>query len=353
MKTLRYIIFLTLITTWAACQKDVPLTEPEPKPATPYTLEIPAGFPQINIPSDNPMTVEGIALGRKLFYDKILSKNNAQSCGSCHNQAHAFSDNGKVFSTGADGSIGTRNAQALINLGFNRHFFWDGRVTTLEKLALEPVKNPVEMHQSWATSAAKINARPDYVIDFKAAFGNKEIDSSLVVKVLAQFMRTMISSNSRFDKYVRHEIALTSSELNGFVIFNTERADCFHCHNLDGGFLITDNLFHNNGLDTEFADQGLGAITGSPFDAGKFLTPTLRNVALSAPYMHDGRFATLEAVINHYNTGGEASLTVDPLMKHVGTGLNLSAQERADLLAFLHTFTDEDFINDAQFSAPD
>ncbi len=350
MNYFRFVLFSVISITWASCAKDVPLTELEPKPATPYALEIPAGFPQMNIPADNPMTVEGIALGRKLFYDKILSKNNAQSCGSCHNQANAFSDNGKALSSGADGSLGTRNAQALVNPGFNRHFFWDGRVATLEEQALQPVKNPVEMHQSWATSAAKINARPDYVNDFKAAFGYKKIDSTLIVKALAQFMRTMISSNSRFDKYVRHEVALTPSELNGFVIFNTERGDCFHCHNLDGGFLITDNLFHNNGLDSEFADMGLGAITGNPYDAGKFLTPSLRNIALSAPYMHDGRFATLEEVINHYNMGGEASLTVDPLMKHVGTGLNLSAQERADLLAFLHTFTDEDFINDARFS---
>jgi len=338
---------------WAACQKDVPLTGAELKPATPYTIDIPPGFPEMNIPADNPTTVEGIALGRKLFYDKILSRNNVQSCASCHNQANAFSDNGRIFSIGADGSIGNRNSQALINLGFNRHFFWDGRSKTLEEQALEPVKNPIEMHQSWATAAAKINAQPDYVTDFKAAFGYEKIDSTMVAKALAQFMRTMISSNSRFDKYARHEINLTPSELNGFVIFNTERGDCFHCHNLDGGYLLTDNLFHNNGLDSEFTDLGLGAITGDPYDDGKFLTPTLRNIALSAPYMHDGRFATLEAAINHYNFGGEASLTVDPLMKHVGTGLNLSAQERADLLAFLNTLTDEEFIQDARFSAPE
>ena len=165
-------------------------------------------------------------------------------------------------------------------------------------------------------------------------------------------MRTMISYNSKLDKRLRNEITLTASELNGYVIYVTERGDCFHCHNIDAGRLMTDNLFHNNGLDSVFTDLGRGAITGNVFDNGKFLTPTLRNIALTAPYMHDGRFQTLEEVVEHYNSGGKASSTVDPLMKHVGTGLNLSTQEKADLVAFLKTMTDSSFINDARFKSP-
>ncbi len=162
----------------------------------------------------------------------------------------------------------------------------------------------------------------------------------------------MISYNSKLDKRLRNEISLTPSELNGFVIYVTERGDCFHCHNIDAGRLMTDNLFHNNGLDSVFTDLGRGAITGNAFDYGKFLTPTLRNIALTAPYMHDGRFQTLEEVVEHYNSGGKASATVDPLMKHVGTGLNLSNQEKADLVAFLKTMTDTSFINDTRFRSP-
>jgi cytochrome c peroxidase len=208
------------------------------------------------------------------------------------------------------------------------------------------------MHLSWTEAAAKLNANSTYVDEFKKAFGISTIDSNYVVKAIAQFMRTMISYNSRLDKRLRNEISLTSSELNGYVIYVTERGDCFHCHNIDAGLLMTDNLFHNNGLDSVFTDLGRGAITGNAFDNGKFLTPTLRNIALTAPYMHDGRFQTLEEVVEHYNSGGKASSTIDPLMKHVGTGLNLNTQEKADLVAFLKTMTDSSFINDERFKSP-
>jgi cytochrome c peroxidase len=337
-----------------ACKKDKDddVITDTPYQTTPYSIETPQGFPAMNIPSDNPLTVEGVALGRKLFYDKILSGNNMQSCASCHNQALSFTDNGTQFSTGITGAIGTRNAQPLINLGFNLHYFWDGRASSLEQQILEPVSNPIEMHLSWTEAAAKLNANSTYVDEFKKAFDISTIDSSYVVKAIAQFVRTMISYNSRLDKRLRNEISLTSSELNGYVIYVTERGDCFHCHNIDAGRLMTDNLFHNNGLDSVFTDLGRGAITGNAFDNGKFLTPTLRNIALTAPYMHDGRFQTLEEVVEHYNSGGKASATVDPLMKHVGTGLNLNTQEKADLVAFLKTMTDSSFINDERFKSP-
>ena len=354
MKKHLILVILSVALFVFACKKDKDDDDVTDTPyqTTPYTIETPPGFPAMNIPADNPITVEGVALGRKLFYDKILSGNNTQSCASCHNQALSFTDNGTQFSTGITGAIGTRNAQPLINLGYNLHYFWDGRGTTLEEQILEPVSNPIEMHLSWNEAAAKLNANSTYVNEFKNAFGISTIDSSYVVKAIAQFIRTMISYNSKLDKRLRNEISLTPSELNGYVIYVTERGDCFHCHNIDAGRLMTDNLFHNNGLDSVFTDLGRGAITGNAFDYGKFLTPTLRNIALTAPYMHDGRFQTLEEVVEHYNSGGKASSTVDPLMKHVGTGLNLSNQEKADLVAFLKTMTDTSFINDTRFRSP-
>jgi cytochrome c peroxidase len=348
----RLLILLCVCSTlFSSCKKDE--DEPEtPYQTTPYTLETPPGFPAMAIPADNPITVEGVALGRKLFYEKLLSGNNTQSCATCHNQALSFTDNGTRFSTGITGAVGTRNAQPLINLGYNLHYFWDGRAGTLEEQALGPVKNPIEMHLAWTEAAARLNANTSYKAEFKKAFNVDVIDSTHVVKALAQFMRTMISYNSKLDRRLRNEANLSASELNGYVIYNTEKGDCFHCHSIDAGRLLTDNQFHNNGLDSVFTDLGRGAITGNPNDNGKFLTPTLRNIALTAPYMHDGRFQTLEQVIDHYNTGGKASSTVDPLMKHVGTGLNLTSQEKADLLAFLRSMTDSTFINDTRFKSP-
>ena len=348
MKT-SWILLCILTISIVSCKKD-----DDEKFFTPtfLTIERPAGFPEMIIPAENPTTVEGVALGRKLFYETLLSGNNTMSCGSCHNQSLAFTDNGRSVSTGIDGIQGNRNAQALINLGWNRKFFWDGRAQSLEIQALEPITNPIEMHETWPNAISKLKAAKTYKEDFFKAFGTNDFNSSHAVKALAQFMRTMISYNSRLDKKLRYEINLTPNELNGLVIYMTERGDCFHCHNIDGGRLLTDNLFHNNGLDSVFTDSGLYGITGNPSDMGKFLTPTLRNIALTAPYMHDGRFATLEEVVEHYNSGGKPSATVDPLMKHVGTGLGLSAQEKADLVAFLKTFTDSTFITNPAFSNP-
>jgi cytochrome c peroxidase len=342
-----------LMGLWLGCKKEEP--EPDDNPIynpTPLTLLRPTGFPAPLEPADNPTTVEGVALGRKLFYETLLSGNNTQSCGSCHNSSLSFSDNGNTFSTGIDGIQGTRNAQALINLAFNLRFFWDGRAESLEEQALEPVPNPIEMHQSWPDAVAKLKNAKNYKNEFYAAFGTYDFDSSHVSKALSQFMRTLISYNSRLDKRLRYELNLTPQEMNGFSIFMTERGDCFHCHNIDAGRLLTDNQFHNNGLDSVFTDPGLAGVTGNTSDMGKFLTPTLRNIALTAPYMHDGRFATLEEVVEHYNSGGKPSATVDPLMKHVGTGLNLSVQDKADLVSFLKTFTDSTFINEPAFKNP-
>ena len=317
---------------------------------TPYELVIPEGFPDMVIPEDNPMTVEGVELGRMLFYDPILSADNTQSCADCHAASFAFTDNGKKFSTGIDGIEGTRNSMAVINVGWMDHLFWDGRASGVEDQAFGPVPNPIEMHQPWPEAMKKLNAHPDYPDLFFKAFGAKSIDSTQVVKAIAQFERTMISSNSKWDRYLRGEVQLTQAESKGFEIFFTEKGDCFHCHTT---ILYTDNLFHNNGLDSIFADKGLFDVTGDPNDMGKFKTPTLRNLEFTAPYMHDGRFATLEDVIHFYSHEVKFSTTIDPLMKKVQQGgIQLTDDEKENLIAFLKTLTDQSFIENPAYSNP-
>lgn len=324
--------------------------------ATPSPLEIPKLFEDniLNpiIPIDNPQTEEGIALGKKLFFDPILSGNNTQACVDCHNPEFAFTDSDR-FSTGIDGSLGIRNSMPLFNLAWNydEKFFWDGNTFSLEHQAFVPVTDITEMKSNWKDVVSKLQQHTEYPNLFTQAFGNIAIDSSLVTKAIAQFERTLISSNSKFDKYLLDEISLTEQELNGFNVFMDEtKGDCFHCHGSDKNPLWTDNLFHNNGLDETFTDLGLGAITGDPADNGKFKSPSLRNLEFTAPYMHDGRFETLNDVINHYSEGLKNSSTIDPLMKKVSQGgVGLSEQDKADLKAFLLTLSDYDFINNSDF----
>jgi len=316
---------------------------------TPFIIETPSGFPNMNIPSNNPMTVEGVALGNKLFHDKILSGNGMQACASCHLQSAAFSDTNQ-FSEGIDGLFGDRNASTIINAGWNNSNFWDGRVTSLEDQAHDPVVNPIEMNDTWINVEMKLNADDEYPTLFKNAFNIDYIDSTHVVMAIAQFERTLISVNSKFDNSAFNggETQLTPSELNGYAIFNSEIGDCFHCH---GTQMFMDNDFHNNGLDLEpFTDLGLGKITNNASDNGKFKTPTLRNIEFSAPYMHDGRFSNLEEVIEHYNSGGKYSSTIDPLMKKLGVGLQLTNQQKQDLVAFLKTLTDENFLTNTNIT---
>lgn len=322
----------------------------------PYKLEIPQLFSEKLIapiiPVNNPLTEEGVALGKKLFFDTLLSGNETQSCATCHNPKKAFTDS-KKFSRGINGDLGTRNAMPLFNLAWNfdERFNWDGSEFGLEKQALEPVRNPIEMHSNWQTVAEKLQQNATYRELFLKAFGPLEVDSILVAKALAQFQRTLISGSSKFDKYLQGEATLTPEEQDGFTIFMEEtKGDCFHCHGSDNNPLWTDNQFHNNGLDTFFTDLGLGAITGDPNDNGKFKTPTIRNLAFTAPYMHDGRFATLDEVIEHYSTGLKPSTTISPLIKKVPQGgVGLSTKEKVALKAFLLTLSDYDFISNPIF----
>lgn len=354
---------LALAVMLSAGCKHEPVELPDTGP-TPYMVNVPANFPQMPIPPDNPFTVEGIELGRFLFYDERLSGNNTQSCASCHAPQVAFTDNGNQFSTGIDGIAGDRNAMALINLAWDTRYFWDGRVQTLEQLILEPVVNPIEMHETWPNAMAKLQAHLRYPALFEAAFGTSTIDSLLVAKAIAQFLRTMISGNSRFDKFQRGEPLIpTIDEQLGIALTQQEGgnpalglggqwgADCFHCHPHGGG-RMTDGQLHNNGLDSVFTDLGAGGVTGLPQDMGRFKTPTLRNVALTAPYMHDGRFQSLEEVIDHYDSGGHPSPTVDAFMKYTQGGLQLTPEKKQQLLAFLNMLTDMDFVNNPDFQDP-
>jgi cytochrome c peroxidase len=323
----------------------------------PYTLEIPSLFTDkiiaAIIPVNNLLTEEGVALGKKLFFDKILSGDESQSCASCHNPQKAFTDN-QQFSEGIHGNLGTRNAMPLFNLAWNfdERFAWDGKELGLEKQALEPISNPIEMHANWQTIAQKLQDHPEYPTLFLQAFGISIIDSTHITKALAQFERTLISGNAKFDQFLRGDATLTSAEQNGFNVFMDEaKGDCFHCHGSDNNPLWTDNKFHNNGLDTSFSDLGFGAVTGDPADNGKFKSPSIRNLAFTAPYMHDGRFETLEEVINHYSEGLQPSVTIDPLMKKVDDGgVGLSLEDKADLKAFLLSLSDTDFISDPAFN---
>ena len=322
----------------------------------PYNLKIPELFSDKLIapilPANNPLTEEGVALGKKLFFDKILSGNGTQSCATCHNPRKAFTDN-LQFSSGIDGIKGSRNAMPLFNLAWNfdEKFTWNGQDFTIENQALEPVSNPVELHAVWKNVTERIKNHPEYPELFLQAFGTSKIDSTQITKALAQFERTIISGDSKFDKFLLGKTNLTPEEQNGFNIFMDEaKGDCFHCHGSDNNPLWTDNQFHNNGLDATFSDLGLGTVTGDPADNGKFKSPSIRNLKFTAPYMHDGRFATLEEVINHYSEGLKSSSTIDPLMKKVSEGgVGLSTQEKVDLKAFLLSLSDVDFVNNPKF----
>jgi len=335
--------------------------EPTPN-ATPYQIEYPVILkellPPFDIPDDNPMTVEGVALGKKLFYEKRLSGNNTMSCATCHMPEVSFADSARL-SVGIDGLLGNRNSPNIVNVGWMNRLFWDGRAASVEEQALAPVVNPVEMHSNWTKVAHKLSADNAYVSLFEKAFGSTVIDSTRVVKAIAQFERTLLSGDAPFDKFLTNQpsgwsTSDFSSAYNGFMVFMDEnKGDCFHCHGDATNPLWTDNLFHNNGLDATFTDLGQGKVTQNPNDNGKFKTPTLRNLLFTPPYMHDGRFKTLEEVVNHYSTGLKHSPTIDPLMKKVDLGgVNLSETDKIDLVMFLKSLTDSSFVKNPAYLDP-
>ena len=368
--TYLYIFFFLL---FFSCKKDNNPTG-NPNPTTPefkdlsaisynpIPVELPtiAPLPKMDIPADNPLTEDGIALGRFLFYDPILSGNEKMACSDCHLPKGGFTDNLAV-STGVDGITGLRSSMALINLGYvTKGLFWDGRIQTLEEQALLPVEDVIELHNEWENVEKKLRAHNDYPTRFRKAFGintTEGITKELAAKAIAQFERSLVSANSKYDRVIRGEAFFEDDELTGFELFFDEPnglpdAECGHCHNAP---LFTVNQYFNNGIDSvgsleEFKDRGLGAITNNRFDNGKFRAPSLRNIALTAPYMHDGRFQTLEEVVDHYNEGAHFADNIDPLI--ATKGLGLSDQHKKDLVAFLHTLTDTSFVNNPAYQNP-
>lgn len=309
-------------------------------------------------PPDNLMTVEGIQLGRKLFYDPIFSVDSTVSCASCHQQSLSFTD-GLGHSIGVAGST-KRSSIDLINVGFTYHgLFWDGRAASLEQLALVPIEDPIEMANTWENVEQKLRDHATYPADFRKAFGIQnvsDIDRTLATKAVAQFLRTITSgTNSRYDRFARGEIFLEENEYNGYLMFfnfdpNLPDAQCGHCHNAP---LLATNDYFNNGLqealDLEsIADKGRGLITGDPADNGKFKPPTLRNIALTAPYMHDGRFKTLQEVLDHYASGGKSSPNKSSFMFN----LTLTESQKSDIIAFLLTLTDTTLLTNPAYKNP-
>jgi len=348
---MRYLGFIMAFLLFWGCRDPKPVDPvEEPYVPTPVTLEYPYLFPQMPIPDDNPLTEEGIFLGRKLFYEPMLSGDGTQSCAECHFQNKSFTDPAR-FSTGIDGLLGTRNAMPIINVGWMEKLFWDGRANGVEDQATFPVVDPLEMHADWDDVVAKLENDAEYKELFRKAFKTSGISKERAVKAIAQFERTLISKNSKTDAVavIGGGVFYTDLEQEGFDLFNSERGDCFHCHS---GILFTDNLFHNNGLDENHdADKGLYRVTNNPADIGKFKTPTLRNIEFTAPYMHDGRFETLEEVLQFYGGGVKVSSTLDPLMSHQG-GINMTPHEQEAVKAYLLTLSDTTFINNPDFSNP-
>lgn len=327
-----------------------PTRKPINTVGTPYRFRLAKGFPVPDLPTDYPLSNERVALGRVLFHDPALSRNGTISCASCHQQKHAFTDS-KRFSEGVDKQIGKRNSMPLINLAWKKHFFWDGRSPTLREQALIPIEDHLEMDESLENVVKKISAEKHYAPLFKSAYGSAEITPEHIGIAIEQFLITLTSYDSRFDRAGKGSPTLTDQEKRGFELFMTEHdprqglkgADCFHCH---GGAFFTDHQLHNNGLPPS-GDIGLAAVTGKKSDREKFSTPSLRNIALTSPYMHDGRFKTLEEVVAHYNSGLHRSPTLDPnLAKHPHSGLGLSKKDQAALVAFLKTLTDPQFSSE-------
>ena len=336
----------------------------------PFTWALPPGFPPPPVPADNPMTHAKVALGRHLFYDVRLSVNQTFACATCHEQTRAFAD-ARPVGLGATGELHTRGSMSLANVAYSPTLTWaNPRVTQLERQLNVPLfgTDPVELGMESASQVeARLRDEPRYASLFAAAFPDEPAPITMVnlSRALAAFQRTLISGRSAYDRWLAGERdALSESAQRGYALFNSEQLECFHCHQ---GFLLSDHVtwqgkavpsapFHNTGLhDVDGRggypppNTGVHGVTGKLADMGMFKAPSLRNIAVTAPYMHDGSIATLSDVLDHYAAGGRArSARTDPLM----IGFTLTADERADVIAFLESLTDEAFMRDPAFSDP-
>lgn len=325
-----------------------PAEAPAPE-VDPYAFAVPAHFPEPTYTlENNPVTEAGFNLGKALFFDANLSRDGSVSCNNCHQQAIAFADNpAHPTSVGVDNRLGSRNAPALNNLAFFPEFFWDGGVNHLDFVPINAIESPVEMDATLVEVVEYLSNSERYRTLFQEAFGITEITSPYMLYALSQFTVMMISAKSPYDEYVLGNTeALTPQEARGAVLFEE---NCSSCH---AGVLQTDFSYRNNGLDDEFPDAGRANITEHPDDVGKFRVPSLRNVALTAPYMHNARFSSLEEVLDHYTRGMVYSATLDEAFINTRGQVKpmaLSIEEREDIIAFLHTLTDRAFISNPIF----
>jgi cytochrome c peroxidase len=314
--------------------------------ATPLKLFVPEGWPKpLNIFNNNPLKEETFQLGRKLFYDGRLSKDGNFSCASCHQQFAAFATYDHDFSHGFDDQFTTRNAPALQNLAWVPLYHWDGGINHIEVQALSPMTAPNEMAENIDSVLNKLRADAKYRSLFKKAFGKDEINSQKMLKAIAQFVGTLVSADSKYDKVKRGEDTFNPSELHGYEVFKMK---CEHCHKEP---LFTDNSFKNNGLSLNnyLKDYGRMRITGDAADSLKFRVPSLRNVSVTQPFMHDGRFYSLSEVVEHYRKGIQQSATLDSSLRK---GIEFSPKEKYDLILFLGTLKDTAFLKDKRFSQP-
>lgn len=327
---------------------------------TPYILEY-GSFPPPSIASDNELTIQGVKLGRMLFYEKMLSQDGSMACASCHLQEFAFSDTAR-FSIGVKGLPGGRQAMGVFNMAWNTNeFFWDGRAHLVRDQSLGPIQDELEMNETLENVIAKLSASQTYKDQFTRAFGSSEITAEKMSLAMEQFMNSIVSYQSLYDEFLVDTTVFNESQKRGRDLFfqeyneffpNESGADCAHCH---GGANFENDQYMNNGLNTdaEIKDEGRGKVTKKPEDKGKMKVPSLRNVAITAPYMHDGRFNTLEEVVDHYNSGLKASSTLDLALEQTrGTGLRLSEQDKTDLVNFLKTLTDTKLTTNPDYSSP-
>jgi cytochrome c peroxidase len=327
---------------------------------TPYVLDY-GHFPSPDLPSDNPLRVEAVKLGKMLFFEKDLSKDGSQACADCHRQPDGFSDSLRL-SIGVEGLPGKRQAMPVFNLAWHTNgFFWDGRAHLLRDQAILPIQDPLEMNETLDNVISKLSDKKEYRDQFQRAFEDGAINVDNMALALEQFMLSVVSKDSKYDRYLKGEVQLTESEERGRVLFETEYnpffpefsgADCAHCH---GGINFENDQYMNNGLDDEasITDIGFEEVTKNRMDRAKFKVPSLRNVAVTAPYMHDGRFQTLEEVIDHYNEGIQESMTTDiTVLNTKETGLFLDEQDKQDLINFMKTLTDPVFLTNQEYANP-
>ncbi len=329
----RYVTLLCVLIAIASCTVDPDISDQITGNEV-LTLEVPKGFPYPDIPADNQPTQNRIELGKRLFFDPILSRDSTISCGSCHHKDLFFTD-GLALSVGIDSQLTPRNAPSIINVAYQPYMFWDGGVPTIEQQVLAPISNPLEMDYDVNAVVARLNKHPEYPALFREAY-DQEPTVFTLTRAIANYERSLFSGVSLFDEYQYNnkKDALSPSALNGKSIFFGEAGECFHCHN---EFNFTDNSFKNNGLYLNYADSGRARITLLSSDVGKFKVPSLRNVAMTAPYMHDGSMSTLEEVVEHYNSGGKPHPNKSGLIKP----LSLTVQEKEDLVNFLKSLTDQ------------